>query len=610
MMRTFRENSKYVFWILVISFVGWLAYGQVLDIVRGGGNAVLRVNGRPVSAQEFQLRVQQAYDQFRRQNGTAPRTKEDDQAIQNQVAEQMEQEILLRQQYQRLGITVTDQEIVDAARSSPPPQVMQLPEFQTNGQFDPSKYERYLQSGADPQFLAALEAQYREQIPFVKLIQYVTADVYVSDAKLWRIYRDAHDSVTVALLAIHPQQVPDSAVSVSDAEVEAYYAAHKKDFNRPAVAWLSFVALSRYPNATDSAAARTRVAAARAEIARGAKFADVAKRESADSGSGRQGGDLGWVPKSGEGFDDGFAAGMRALRPGQLSAPILSSFGYHLIRVDSARHDSVRVRHILIPIDLQGPHRDSVESRADTLDRLAAEQPDGRVLDSAARALHLNPVSSGWRLVDGDRLTLGRWVVPDVSVWAFQTKVGETSPVIEAVPAYYVFRLDSLKPAGVRPLAEVRDQAMAGARYEKKNAVARQRAEDAFRRLQGTPNLPRAALALGLPTSTYGPFTRLTPPAALQAEPEVIGAAFGLGVSQRSPMIAGETGYYVVELLGRKLADSSAWVAQRDQQRDALIQAARQARYNQYLAALHTQAKIVDRRKELARQAQDQQPAQ
>ena len=286
-MRAMRGNVKYVFWILLVTFTGWLAYGQVLDILRPGGNAVLTVNGRPVSQQEFQLRVQQAYDQYRRQNGTSPRTKEDDQAIQDQVAEQLEQEILLRQQYQRLGITVTGQEIADAARTSPPPQVMQLPEFQTNGQFDPSKYERYLQSGADPQFVAALEAQYREQIPFVKLIQYVTADVYVSDAKLWRIYRDAHDSVTIALLAVHPQQVPDSAVSVSDAEIAAYYTAHKKDFSRPAVAWLSFVALSRYPNAADSGTARARVAEIRAELARGAKFADVAKRESADSASGR-----------------------------------------------------------------------------------------------------------------------------------------------------------------------------------------------------------------------------------------------------------------------------------------------------------------------------------
>src|SRR4029077_16077722 len=98
----------------------------------------------------------------------------------------------------------------------------------------------------------------------------------------------------------------------------------------------------------DSAAARTHIAQIRAAIARGAKFADVAKRESSDSASARQGGDLGWGAESGEGFDNQFAAGMRALKVGQLSEPVLSSFGYHLIRVDSARHDSVRVRHILV----------------------------------------------------------------------------------------------------------------------------------------------------------------------------------------------------------------------------------------------------------------------
>src|SRR5258708_37376873 len=152
-MRAMREYSKYIFWILAMSSIGWLAYGRVLDILRPGGNAVLTVNGRGVSQQEFQLRLQQAYDQYRRQNGVSPKTKEDDQALQNQVAEQLEQEILLRQQYQRLGITVTAQEIVEAARTSPPAQVMQLPGVQTTCQFDPSKDRRYLQPGSDPHVL-------------------------------------------------------------------------------------------------------------------------------------------------------------------------------------------------------------------------------------------------------------------------------------------------------------------------------------------------------------------------------------------------------------------------------------------------------------------------
>ena len=90
----------------------------------------------------------------------------------------------------------------------------------------------------------------------------------------------------------------------------------------------------------------------------------------------------------------------------------------------------------------------------------------------------------------------------------------------------------------------------------------------------------------------------------------MIGAAFGLGVGQRSPLIEGGNGFYVVELVSRKVADSTAWLGQRNQQRDALIQSGRQARYQQYLAALRTGAKIVDRRKEIARQAQEQQAGQ
>src|SRR5216117_4589041 len=118
-----------------------------------------------------------------------------------------------------------------------------------------------------------------------KLEEYLTADLYVSDAKLWRTWRDQHESVTVALLAVHPEEIPDSLAPVSDAELERYYGMHRDDFKRPAAAWLSYVELSRVPRAADSAAARAHARALRDEIAGGkAKFDDVAKRESADSG--------------------------------------------------------------------------------------------------------------------------------------------------------------------------------------------------------------------------------------------------------------------------------------------------------------------------------------
>src|SRR3989442_8331374 len=168
--------------------------------------SVLKVNGRAVHAPQYQQALQAALGQYRRQGG-APLTREDEQQISDQVVQQLVQQLLFEQEYKRLGITVSDEEVIQAARSSPPPEVMGAPEFQTNGQFDISKWHRFLPPGSDPRFLEQLEARYRDQIPQLKLAQYVTAHAYGSDAKLWRIYRDQHEAVTIALLAVRPQQI-------------------------------------------------------------------------------------------------------------------------------------------------------------------------------------------------------------------------------------------------------------------------------------------------------------------------------------------------------------------------------------------------------------------
>src|SRR5207249_9922438 len=107
------------------------------------------------------------------------------------------------------------------------------------------------------------------------------------------------------------------------------------------------------------------------------------------------------------------------------------------------------------PIAHQGANLDATDSRTDTLERLAADQNNGTRLASAARRLNL-PLAHAPKLIEGERLTLGTSTVPDVSVWAFEARPGETSPVIDAPQASYVFRLDSLEAAGVPPLASIR----------------------------------------------------------------------------------------------------------------------------------------------------------
>ncbi len=603
MMRTMRAHAKWVFYILAIAFIGWLAYGQVMDILGPGANVVLRVNGREVQVPEYQQAVQAALQQLREQDGSGPVTREEQRDVENRVVDELIQNILLQEEYRQLGITVTADEVRAAARTSPLPELQRAPDFQTDGRFDIDKYRRFL-STATPEFLQVLEARYREEIPRIKLLQYLTADVYVSDGRLWRVYRDLHDSARVSLVALWAHNVPDSLAPVTDEDLERYYRAHRDDFKRSAVAFLSYTALDRRPDPADTAAALARARELRAEATgAGARFADIARRASADTVSARDGGDLGWFVPERSGFDARFLAGLRRLSPGLVSEPVLTEFGYHLIRLDRARGDSVRASHILVPIELRPERLDQVEARADSLDRLASEQTDPSALDSAARTMSLPLAQS--RVTEGERVMLGRFVVPDAGVWAFEARPGETSPVIEGAVAYYVFRLDSLIPEGTPPLPQVRDAVVEAVRRETKKRVNATRAEAMAPALQQGPSLGAAAAGVGLVAQRLGPFTRLAPPAALGNEPLVLGAAFGLRVGQRSGVIAGEHGSYVVALEGRTPADSSAWLAQRDAQREALVQRAREARVQAYVAGLREQAKIVDRRQELARAPAD-----
>jgi peptidyl-prolyl cis-trans isomerase D len=138
--------------------------------------------------------VQQNIDARQRQS-PGPLGLEDAQQVRDEVWEQFVQNTVLSAEYRRRGITVTEDEIAEAIRNSPPPEFREVPEFQTDSQFDMGKYQRWLTSSVAQQYLPALEAQYREQIQRSKLLRVVTADVYLSDAALWERYRDEHEMV-------------------------------------------------------------------------------------------------------------------------------------------------------------------------------------------------------------------------------------------------------------------------------------------------------------------------------------------------------------------------------------------------------------------------------
>jgi peptidyl-prolyl cis-trans isomerase D len=606
MLRTMREKTKIIMLILAVAFVGWLVFDVGMGVTGRSQSAssqnVGSVDGSPIRYQEWLQTYQTLSEQERQRNPGQALTREDQKALENGAFEQLIEAHLLNAEYRRRGVVVSDREILDAARRYPPEEITTAKDFQTDGRFDPQKWERFLQSGTQPDFLAALELRYREELPRLKLMEQVTSDIYVPDAKLWTIYRDQHDSVTVKALVVRPDEaVADASVHITPQDLEAYYNAHKDELRLPARATLSYVGIPKLPGTVDSIMAMNRARALRDSIVKGADFAAVAGRESADSGTRSQGGQL---PTFGRGqMTPAFEQAAFKAPVGQVTQPVVTPFGIHLIKVEQRTADSVHARHILIPIARTGARLDTLEARADSLDRLAGEQTEQGALDSVATKMALDIQHTG-PLYEGQPVILGRYRIPDVGVWAYEAKRGETSPVIETSGAYYVFRLDSLAPAGIPQLSEVETQVRAAVLREKKRVAAEAIAVDAERRLAGGQTLEQVAEALRLPIQTLGPFTRTSTVPVLGTATEAVGVAFRLRVGERSRMLSGAQGYVFLEPTRRVRTDSAAFEKQKEDERLSVIRAARQVRIQSYLDALRREAKVVDNRATVLRPQQ------
>ncbi|MGH7631352.1 MAG: peptidyl-prolyl cis-trans isomerase [Gemmatimonadales bacterium] len=559
------------------------------------------VNGESIDARVFESEVQRVIDARQRQT-QASLGLDDYEAIRNEVWNEFVTEGLLRDEYARRGIQVSDDEIFEAIRINPLPEFYRLPEFQTDSQFDLGKYQKWLGSSVALQFVPTMEAQYRTQIERAKLIRAITADVYLSDAALWERYRDQHEKVKIGLAAIVPRNaVPDSAVTASAQEIEQYYRAHREELERPKTIYSSFVAIPRIPDASDTAAARARADSLRKEILGGRPFDEVARLESADTVSGRQGGDLGeWTRGA---FDPAFDSAAFSMPLRKLSEPVLTQFGFHLIEVISRKGDKAEARHILIPIELVGAHRDRLDAQADSLERLAAEQSDPAALDTVARALKLE-IRQAQPLRAGEKMRAGILTLPDAGAWAARAKEGEIGPIIETPLAMYLFRADSITEAGVPPLARVRDEVAQRVRDAKKATVAREIAKRLLQRLEAGATLAAAADSLTLPYDVFGPFSRTDPPIS---SPVVVGAAFGVDSGKASGVIEARDGLYLLEVLDRTPADSAAFTTELDQFRLQTLQQVRQERVQNFVAGLRSSADIEDNRAKLYQRSAAQQ---
>jgi peptidyl-prolyl cis-trans isomerase D len=360
--------------------------------------------------------------------------------------------------------------------------------------------------------------------------------------------------------------------------------------------------LPRLITAADSAIARNKALALRAEIVKGAKFADVARRESADTASAAQGGVL---PKAGRTtYVKPFADAAYSLKVGEISQPVLTPFGYHIIRLESRQGDSVIVAHILVRIQQGDSAATATDRRADQLAKAGgAAKPS--MFDSAAKTLRL--ATRTITVQEGVTASFDGSAVPGATAWAFSgAKPGEIGELIDSDDAYYLVRLDSLTPGGEATVEALKTEIHALLAREKKLDLIMPKAQQIAMASKGS-TLEAAAIPAGFATIVSPSFARTSQVVGLGVGNAAIGAAFGLPLKQVGEPVKATTTVIIERVDVRTLADSAAFEKNKVQQRLQAQQRIREQAVQQYVQNLRENASITDKRKDI--QAAQRQPA-
>ena len=596
MMQQMRRNTKWIMILVAMAFGGLMFFEWGMDITgqtAGSFGEIGRVNGTPVTYEQYMATYRNLYDQ-RQAVQEEPITNVQNSELEDQAWEELVNTILVRQELDRRGIVVTDREIVQAARSSPPPELMSHPAFLTDDQFDIGKYQQYIAT-ADNATLLDLEAYYRNIIPRGKLLRQISSGVYVPDGKLWGSYQDENEKASVRYVSFDPlTRVSDDQIEISDDEVSSHYVENRENYAVPATAGIIVVAVLKTPSPEDSAAVLTRADEVRQAILDGEDFATLAERESADEVTAVEGGDLGVFAQGRmvAAFDSAvFAAGLN-----RVTEPVRTDFGLHLIEVSERwGQDSARARHILLPFERTEESEIALLETADSLEVL------GEAMTLAQAATNLGLEADTLEIFESSPFVPLAGLVEEGGEWAFdpETSFGDVSPVFENRSSFYALELVSFDAGGYMTEEEAAARIRAEISVEKKLAAARQEALTFVEDVRDSGSLAETARSYALELRDTGPFSRTEFVPGLGISNAVIGTAFGLDIGEVSDAVEANSNVYVLEMTGSEAADSLAWQEQAEQQRSAVVNAIRQQRLAQWIEALRETANVVDRREEV-----------
>jgi peptidyl-prolyl cis-trans isomerase D len=568
---------KFLLAAIIIVFIPW----GVQRYTSGRSGRVAEVNGRTITLDQYRDTYKNLVEQVRQSFGN----NINDEFIQTlqlpkRALDQLIDRALMLQAAEKLDIQVTDEELARAIGS--------IAAFQTAGVFDNQRYLNILsRTQVSPE---TFENQQREAIAINKLQSFISGSVKVSDIEAQQWYQFNNAEVNVDYVLLEPQQMKniettadeiqahfeankekyktdpelkirylyfnpknyEAKVTISTEEVADYYESNQEQFKSPQTVKARHILIKLDENATPEQVdeARQRIEDVRKLAIAGADFAELAA-EYSEGPTKTKGGDLGTFRR--QDMVKPFSDKAFAMQAGEISEPVRTEFGWHIIKVEQVNPASVRS---------VAEARPEIEAKlkADRAKYLAYDEAES-IFDVAFEGQDISDLAKkhDLKMIYTDFFTQKKGPpetqnARQLAEAAFKLPLNEVSEIQELGNGYYLIEALEKRPARIPEFETVKAAVKKDLIKEKQDAEALGQAEAIVAELKGTGSLTAVAAKYKLKPQTSGFFKRTDAIPGVGYEPDIASAAFQLSESNKiyDGAIKGQKGYFVISLRERK----------------------------------------------------------
>jgi peptidyl-prolyl cis-trans isomerase D len=605
---------------IAITFIFWGGYQATS---RRSGR-VASVNGETITAEEYRLAYKRLIEQVQQRFGNNNLNEEMIKSLQlpKQAIDQLVAQMLMRQAATELDLQVSDDDLARSIRS--------VSAFQTAGVFDPRLYKLVLdRNNLSPE---SFEVSQRDTLLVEKLNNIITDSVKVSDDEAVEWYNWNNAMVDLLFVVFEPNRYPDitftaeeiqqyfdgrkdayqtepqlkvrylkfeprnyvAKVEISEIEISEYYEEHPDEFQNPKTVEARHILIKVGQDAADEevAKAKEKIEDILEKAKAGQDFAELAKQYS-EGPSKDKGGLLGSFRR--EAMVKPFADKAFSMQAGDISDPVRTRFGWHVIKVEKVNEATVstladakdQIRKKLTDVYAKQLAYDGAEFifdatfEGDKLETVAAENQ---------HVVHTTDFFSSSGGPAKGVQNKGAFAKA-----AFELPEGEISEIQDFGDGYYLMDVIERRPAQIPELDAVEEIVRADLIKEKKGEKAKMDSEALLAALKDGVDMAAAVKEFDLEVQSTGFFKRNDAIPNIGFERGISSVAFELSAQNNLPqeVIDGPKGYYVIKFKQKKAPSMDDFDKEKEGIQSRLLQQKRFKTFQAWLDQRKKSSEIV-----------------